>query len=91
MATTQTPEPDHAELLRRLDAAAVEHIRTRIALDTAIADARAAGVPVEVIESRSPYEHGLAQRAADQVDAERVTGHTAPEHLIPKRGDQPGK
>jgi hypothetical protein len=81
------PALNQAEWLRRIDAAATEHIRTRIALDNLIANARAAGVPFEAIEGRSPYEYGLAKRVADQVDTERITGHTAPEHLLPQDRD----
>ncbi|QMU77333.1 hypothetical protein GXW83_18145 [Streptacidiphilus sp. PB12-B1b] len=82
--TTQTPEAvPPAEWLRRIEAATADHIRSRIVLDNLIANARAAGVPMEQIEGRSPYDYGLALHAADRVDAERITGHTAPEHLIP--------
>jgi len=88
LPTTQQPPDDPlpddlGEWLRRIDAATSDHIRTRALLDGVIADARAAGVPVRMIDARSPYGYGEARRAADRVDAERITGHVAPEHLLP--------
>jgi len=78
---------DLGHWLRRIDDAASDHIRTRTVLDGVIADARAAGVPIWAIDARSPYDHGLARRIADRVDSERITGHTAPEHLLPRSAE----
>lgn len=70
-----TPKPPANELaawLRRLDAATAKHEATRAALDSLIADARAAGVPLTTIEQHIPYSREWARKIADRVDAERA-------------------
>jgi hypothetical protein len=62
---------DASAHIRRLDRATAAHEKTRNTLDHAIADARAAGLPLTTISEHTPYSREWARKIANRVDAER--------------------
>lgn len=81
---------DAAAHIRKLDRATAAHEKTRSALDNAIADARAAGLPLTTIAEHTPYSREWARKIANRVDAERcnVVGD-APNSLGTERCELP--
>lgn len=77
---TAKPSPEEtAAWLRKLDRAKTAHEKARSVLDTLIADARAAGVPLLTIAKHTPYSREWARKIADRVDAERATAPNVPD------------
>jgi hypothetical protein len=67
---TMTTTADQSALLQRVQEATADHARTRLALDTAIADATDAGVPPEALQTVGQLEPGHGRHAADLADIE---------------------
>jgi hypothetical protein len=57
--------------IRKLDRLTAAHEKARRTLDEAVADARAAGLPLTTISEHTPYSREWARKIANQIDAER--------------------
>jgi len=65
--------PDQGTWLRRVQTAAADHDRTRRVLDGVIAEATAAGVPVEELEAVGPGGQGHGRHASGELDLNGAT------------------
>jgi hypothetical protein len=69
--TPNISSADAGAHIRKLDRATTTHEKARRALDEAIADARADGLPLTTISEHTPYSREWARKIADRIDAER--------------------
>ncbi|MCZ4103492.1 MULTISPECIES: hypothetical protein [Streptomyces] len=63
----------HIAWLQRVQEATADHARTRLALDAAIAEATAAGVPAEALQAVGQCEPLHGRHAADPTETELAT------------------
>ncbi|MDH6224330.1 GIY-YIG nuclease family protein [Streptomyces sp. MJP52] len=73
----RTPSPaDKQKMLDLISEAAALHRMKREELETAIAEARAVGVPLTAISQHTPFSREWVRRIADRVDREKSAGCT---------------